>query len=146
MKINYLNWSHKDNIDTIATLLQKNKIIAGNSDTVAGLLAPLTKIGYNKLDTIKERSNKPYLILIDSPEKIELFAEKPSPKTREIIQKFWPGPLTLLLPAKKNIPSYLKSQDNKVALRVPNHTGLLTLLKKFNGRVAKTLSDSPPSH
>ena len=45
----------------------------------------------------------------------------------------WPGPLTLILKAKPDLPDFMKSPEGTVGLRMPNHKGLLELLARFEG-------------
>ncbi len=134
MKISCLYWNEVHTVDRVADALWQNKIILCTSDTILGLFALLTEDGYDKLNKIKGRSDKPYIVLIGSHEKISLFVEKPLSSTvQTLIDHCWPGPLTLILKAKKDVPSFLQSAQGKIALRMPNHQGLLLLLKRFDG-------------
>jgi len=129
-----LFWTSSDDVFRIIQLLKKNKIILGTSDTVFGLLAPLTAKGFDSLNSIKGRYEKPYLVLIGDREKVNLYAELPlSRSVQSLINKCWPGPLTLILNAKKNCPPFLQSKHGTIGLRMPDHLGLLSVLHDFDG-------------
>ena len=53
-----------------------------------------------------------------------------------IIKKFWPGPLTLVLPRKKNVLDTITAGLETVAVRMPNHSQCLNLLQKTGPLVA----------
>ncbi len=127
-------WQEKNIINTIVHHLKKNRIVASTSDTVMGLLAPLTQYGFDALNTLKGRTDKPYLILIHDPNQASLFTDALHEKRiKQLTQKFWPGPLTIIVPAKESVPSYMKSLQGTIALRIPGHTGLRATAKQING-------------
>jgi len=127
-------WNNSDDVSYIAVMLRRSKIILGASDTILGLLAPLSREGFNILNKIKGRSDKPYIVLIGNPDRINLFGEKStSTIVQSLINHCWPGPLTLIVKAKKDLPSFLQSSQRTIALRMPDHQGLLSLLQQFDG-------------
>ncbi len=129
-----LYWHNESTIRALERSLQGGNVILGDSDTVLGLLASCTQQGFDKLNELKRRTDKPYLILIGSIDKVDHFADRVHAAPLEkLMQACWPGPLTLIVPARADCPAYLKSDDNTVALRVPHHEGLLRLLTKVNG-------------
>ena len=106
----------------------------GSSDTVFGLLANTTAIGFSNLNSIKQRAEKPYIILINHIDKLKHFVSiERSDSVLNLLKFCWPGPLTVIFKAKDDLPAFLKSQDHKVAIRVPQHAGLLQLLASFEG-------------
>lgn len=134
MHLKKLKWENHDHIDQIKHILQQGGVIVGSSDTVFGLLADTTLTGFTALNAIKNRTEKPYIILIDSVDKLKYFvAELPNKSVLNLLQICWPGPLTVLFKAKSNLPAFLQSNDCKIALRIPQHAGLLKLAAHFNG-------------
>ena len=100
-----------------------------------GLLADISEKGYEQLDSLKKRSKKPYLLLVENKQKALCFIEKGSDKScqiEKIMDICWPGPITLIFKAKAEIPFGVKSPDGTVAIRVPDHRGLLQLLHFFD--------------
>lgn len=127
-------WQNPATQELITRALKKGDVVAGTSDTVIGLLADTTEQGFLSLNALKGREAKPYVILIASPDNVAYFAQTPlSPQVQKLMSSCWPGPLTLVLPAKKGLPSWLASPSGSIALRVPNHAGLLKLLPHFEG-------------
>jgi L-threonylcarbamoyladenylate synthase len=127
-------WKNIDHIELIRHSLGNGKVVVGSSDTVFGLLANTTLAGFNNLNAIKNRTEKPYIILIDKIDKLKHFVlEMPDKAVLHLLQTCWPGALTALFKANPNLPDFLQSSDHKIALRIPQHAGLLTLAANFEG-------------
>lgn len=130
----YLDWKNHDNIDLIKQELLLGRVVVGTGDTVLGLLANTTPAGFASLNGIKQRADKPYIVLIDNIDKLKYFVpDEPSQAVRFLLQNCWPGPLTVIFQAKPDLPDFLTSSDHKIAIRIPNHVGLLRLLSNFEG-------------
>jgi L-threonylcarbamoyladenylate synthase len=130
-----INWQD-DNIQKIIFALQNNDLLITTTDTVPGFLANTTKQAFEKLNQIKQdRQNKPYIILISDAQKLDLFIDtnQITQQERNLFTHCWPGPLTIIFKAKANLPDFLKSAEDTVAIRCPDHTKLLETLKHFNG-------------
>lgn len=119
-------------------LLQKGQLVAIPTETVYGL-------GANALDTnavlkvyeVKQRPFfDPLIIHVSGIEQASTYAELSDERLLKLAQKFWPGPLTLLLPKKNNVPDLVTSGLSQVAIRVPDHELTLQLLKQLNFPVA----------
>lgn len=126
--------------------LQQGSVIAGDSDTVPGLLAPLTQKGFESLNIIKSRFEKPYLVLIGSQDKLAQFVQFPlDPLVEKLVKKCWPGPLTIIFAAKLELPDFIKSPQKTIGIRMPLHQGLLKLLTHFDGlfSTSANISGSP---
>ncbi len=122
------------NIDLAAELLIKGNLVAIPTETVYGLAA-------NALDekavlSIFEAKQRPFfdplIIHVPSIESIDKYAELTDIRLQKLAKAFWPGPLTLLLPKKAVVPDLVTSGLASVAVRIPNHTITLELLKKIN--------------
>ncbi len=130
------SWSDYEIIEKLKKSLNLNLINITSTDTIPGLLANITEKSFVKLNEIKlQRTNKPYLILISSPEKIKLFVDENylDRNVENLIKNCWPGPLTIIFKAKDNLPGFIKSSTNTIALRCPKHPQLLKLLESFDG-------------
>ncbi|TET36143.1 Sua5/YciO/YrdC/YwlC family protein [Candidatus Dependentiae bacterium] len=127
-------WQDKTIVDEIVTIVQKNQIVAGTSDTIIGLIAPLTQKGFDTLNRLKERSDKPYLVLVAHKEQADQFTDalKKEP-LKTVVENCWPGPLTLIVSAKDSVPSFATSASKAIALRVPNHPGLQEIASRMGG-------------
>lgn len=136
MQKKLLQWDDLITQEKLKASLEANHISITSTDTVLGFLAPLTEIGLTSINSIKQaRSDKPCLILVASPEKLDYFVDRNSlnRKVTALIKQCWPGPLTIIFKAKKDLASYLVAKDGTIAIRCPEHKGLLKLLEYFDG-------------
>jgi len=114
-------------------LLSSGEVVAVPTETVYGLAAD----AYNsnavlKLFAIKKRpSFDPIIVHTASIDRIFEFVTRFSDNAMELAQKFWPGPLTLLLDKKKIIPDIVTSGSSKVGVRIPRHDVALSLLNQI---------------
>jgi L-threonylcarbamoyladenylate synthase len=140
-----LFWDNQETVDYLQKELHAGGVVLAEGDTVLGLLADVSEKGRVQLDEIKSRSKKPYLILVATAQKahdfIEIDAEKVF-QTEKLMEKCWPGPVTLIFKAKTGIADYAQSADGTVALRVPDHAGLLQLLPHFDGLFSTSANNS----
>ena len=129
-----LYWDDEGTIHEILSIMRSGEVIVGSSDTVIGLLAPLTQEGFEALNRIKGRQEKPYLILVKSQSEAKSLIDQVfSTQIAHIMASCWPGPLTLIFKAKSDLPDYLKGPGGTIAIRVPAHTGLQRLLAHCDG-------------
>ena len=123
----------KKGIEKASQIINQGGIAVFPTDTVYGIgCNPYNKDSVRKIYEIKSRDiTKPFPVLVYSKDiaaRIVFFDEF----AEKIIEKFWPGPLTIIL---KLIDENLKESLNvtdKIAIRVPNHKCTLELLKKCN--------------
>ncbi len=124
-------WSVDSFVQAVATALKQGQVVAGTSDTVIGLLADTSQAGFQALNSLKQRQDKPYLLVLASAQQVSKYSDQPlTPAIRSLMQHCWPGPLTLVMRARKDLPAYMTASDGTIALRVPNHAGLLRLLQQ----------------
>ena len=128
MKNKFLRWDNPGHVERIAQILQKGGAVLGSSDTVLGLLAEVSLKGVELLNNIKERSDKPYIVLIGEKGRIFDFTELVTPEVRALMDACWPGPLTLIVKTHGLVPSRISQGKGTVAIRMPQHAGLLMLL------------------
>ncbi len=123
----------KEGIEKASQIINQGGIAIFPTDTVYGIgCNPYNKDSVRKIYEIKSRDiSKPFPVLVYSKEiaeKIVFFDEF----TKKIVEKFWPGTLTIIL---KLTDAKLKKSLNitdKIAVRVPDHKCTLELLKKCN--------------
>lgn len=127
-----LLWDAPDTTENLIGKLQSENVALCSTDTVLGLLAPVSQAGFIQLNEIKGRFEKPYILLIENAVLAKQFAKIPALEgLNSLMNACWPGPLTIIFKAKDDLPSYVQSVQGTVALRVPNHGGLLRLLAFF---------------
>jgi len=138
-----------EKLSEIAPLVAKGKLIIYPTDTVYGLgTSPYLRDSVLKVFKLKKRElGKPLPILTSSIDKAKELVEF-NELAEELAVRFWPGPLTLVLPLKaKNLPSYVHGGTSKLGVRIPNHEIALTLIKLIGGYLIGTsanISNYPP--
>jgi len=127
----HICWDDTGWIGQIMPLLRAGGVVLGPTDTVPGLLAVATAEGAAALDRAKVRSGgKPYLILVGSSQQaLDLMdREKVADNTQinALMDRCWPGPLTLLVPAGPSVPTAM-TLNGSIAIRLPNYLKLQEL-------------------
>jgi len=123
----------KKGIENASQIINQGGIAIFPTDTVYGIgCNPYNKDSVRKIYEIKSRDiSKPFPVLVyseDIAEKIVFIDEF----TKKIVERFWPGSLTIILKlTDDNLKRSLNVTD-KIAIRVPNHKCTLELLKKCN--------------
>ncbi|TET54474.1 MAG: threonylcarbamoyl-AMP synthase, partial [Actinobacteria bacterium] len=133
-----------DIINKVSQALLDEELVILPTDTVYGLMALSTSDNaVSKLYEAKKRDRqKPTALLVDS---IEAAAEYiGNSDIKKLGEKFWPGPLTIIAEAKKNIAG-----SPKLGVRVPDEHFLLKVLKVVDKPVmassANIAGEIPPS-
>jgi L-threonylcarbamoyladenylate synthase len=94
-------------------------IVALPTDTVYGLAVDIGNIeAVNKLYSLKQRPlNKPSSIAVAHPQEIGYWVKEISQDAQKLIDAFWPGPLTLILPAASHVPYAVNAGYPSIGLR-----------------------------
>ena len=110
--------------------LDNHGVIAFPTETVMGLAVYYDDYeAYIKLNTIKRRpEDKPYTMMVKSKEEVKKYALIDD-RTQKIISAFMPGPITLLLPSKNDLPNWVTHGGSTVGIRMPSNEIGLALLK-----------------
>ena len=122
------------NIQQAQEHLNAGQLVAIPTETVYGLAAnALNAEAVAKIFEVKNRPTfDPLIVHIAYPSEIEKYAASFPGPARDLAMKFWPGPLTLVLPKRNNIPDLVTSGLNTVGLRCPNHPLALGLLRQLD--------------
>jgi L-threonylcarbamoyladenylate synthase len=110
-------------LDLAVTLLRQGGIVAFPTETYYGLAVdPDCAVAVNKLYRVKKRQkDKPLLVLIEKMEQLETVAQEVPPVYLPLIKKYWPGPLTLVFQAQKNINQLITGNTGTVGVRISPH-------------------------
>lgn len=113
-----------------AEVLKKGGIIAFPTETVFGLgIIFDNEETYNRLNLIKGRpDNKPYTMMLADPKDIEKYAVV-SKDCRKLINAYMPGPITILLPTKNNVPNWVTHGSSKIGIRISSEKDILDLIR-----------------
>lgn len=121
-------------IDKAVRFLNKNDIIGFPTETVYGLAGNIySKKAIDKIYNIKKRPLfNPLIVHVKAFEELHKIVLKIPFTAEKLADKFWPGPLTLLLEKQPNVPDYITAGNRIVAVRMPNHPVALALLNKLD--------------
>ena len=128
----------RDQINRAAEIIHGGGLVAFPTETVYGLGADgLNPVAVAKIFEVKNRPTfNPLILHIESEDRLHTVCEIPSDKVYELINEFWPGPLTLVLPKKQNVPAIVTGGMDTVAVRMPNNSIALELIKKSDTPIA----------
>ena len=92
-----------------------------------------------RLLQLKQRPVSKGLILVAAtPSQLEPYILPPTRSLRERLDSTWPGPVTWLLPARPDVPGYLRGRHDTLAVRVSGHPVVRTLCLAFGGPLVST--------
>jgi L-threonylcarbamoyladenylate synthase len=114
------------------TIYAMTEIILYPTETVYALgVNPLDKKAWQALCKFKQRSDKqPVSWLVRNIEDIKKYAEVGEVATR-LVEKCMPGPITLVLPAKKTVPSWAQSSAGMVSFRISPDRKAQELIRRY---------------
>jgi L-threonylcarbamoyladenylate synthase len=121
-----------------AELLRGGKLVAFPTETVYGLGAnALDAIAVARIFEVKGRPNtSPVIVHVSSFEMIGRVALSWSENARILAERFWPGPLTLVVPKTTEVPDRVTSGLPTVGVRMPAHPVALALIEAAQVPVA----------
>lgn len=115
--------------DDIVRLLKEGKVVAIPTDTVFGLVAIPEENNIKKIYELKKRSSeKPLGMFLPLFNSLKDYITFDNLLLRPLL-KFWPGPLTLVLPVKDNVYPFIQ-KNGKIGFRIPDSELLLKILEK----------------
>lgn len=118
-------------IELAVDLLSTNEVVCIPTETVYGLAASLySEKAIDKIYALKGRPRtNPLIVHIGRKEDLApLCIEVPAPLQR-LIDRFWPGPLTILVEKSDRVPYTVTAGSSRVGVRMPNHPLTLELLR-----------------
>ena len=119
-------------------LLKNGGVVGIPTETVYGLAASIeSEQGIDKIFSTKERPFfDPLIVHVSSIDQCRNYVTSWSRECDLLVDHFWPGPLTIILPKADSISSKITSGLPTVALRMPKHEVTLELIKKLGHPVA----------
>ena len=120
-------------MEKIKQELEKGGAVVLPTETVYGLFAKaLDEKAVNYVYQIKRRPRDKALNLnVASLADILNFSKNQPPFLQQLVEKFLPGPLTIILKANDNVPDWVNSDLTTVGFRMPNHPVTLELIREF---------------
>ncbi|MBI5904853.1 MAG: threonylcarbamoyl-AMP synthase [Deltaproteobacteria bacterium] len=120
--------------------LREGGMVIYPTDTLYGLgVNPLSDAGLSRLLAAKSRDRgKPIPLLLSGPEEVERWARHVPAEAARLMDRFWPGALTLVLPSEPGIHPAITGGGDTVGLRVPDHPVPRALARGMSGAVTGT--------
>jgi len=130
--------ANEANIQHCATALRHGQLVAFPTETVFGLGAAVTQLAaIQGIFKAKGRPSEHPLIAHVAPgAALTGWVAEVTPTMQKLIDAFWPGPLTLVVPKGERMPLEVTGGQNSVGIRCPSHTVAIALLKATGVPVA----------
>ena len=125
-------------LDRAVALLRAGQLVAFPTETVYGLGADASDPeAVARIFAAKGRPNDhPVIVHVAPGNDLSAWAASIGPDARTLIDAFWPGPLTLILPRAAGVPDAVTGGQDTVGVRCPSHPVAQALLSAFGGGVA----------
>ncbi|MDX1916053.1 MAG: L-threonylcarbamoyladenylate synthase [Methylophilus sp.] len=119
-------------LEQAVAMLKQGKVVAIPTETVYGLAADATNDdALKQIYAIKQRPfHNPLIVHIADMHQVTNWATEFPPLAQKLAKALWPGPFTLVLPAKLGVSSIVRANEPTVALRVPAHPVTQQLLQQ----------------
>ena len=139
----YYNFTNNfDNriVGNLADLLLNGSVGIFPTDTVYGIgCNAFNEKSINEIFDIKKRSfKKPINVLVCNIDMVKSLTSEISNLEYKLMEKFWPGPLTIIFKKNNNIPQALTSGLNTIGIRMPENDICLSLIEQANVPLATT--------
>ena len=127
-----------------AAALRAGRLVAFPTETVYGLgAAARDPQAVDLIYRLKGRPRgHPLIVHLPAPESLEEWAV-PNDIALHLVERFWPGPLTLVLRRQEMVPDAVTGGQETVALRMPAHPVALALLREFGDALAAPAPAQP---
>lgn len=129
---------NNNDIDIAADYIREGRLVAFPTETVYGLGAnALNPLAVAKIFELKERpSFDPLIVHIASVDDLDKLTVSKDSRVLQLAEKFWPGPLTIVLPKSDIVPDIVTSGLDTVGIRMPNNPIALELIRKAGCPIA----------
>lgn len=121
-------------------IMREGGVIAYPTETFYGLGADIRNAqALEKIYAIKGRDfNKPISMIIGSREDLATFARDITPAAETLMDRFWPGGITLLFNASPDVPGKLTAKTGKIGIRLSSNPVATLLAQSLSGAITAT--------
>jgi L-threonylcarbamoyladenylate synthase len=131
-------------VDRAARVLRAGGVAAFPTDTIYGLgCSALSGRGLSTMRELKGLRTSPFIVLIAGEDCLSDLVRDVTPLAANLMRRFWPGPLTLVLDAAPGVTEGVRSADGTIAVRVPGSSFCLSLCRALEAPVASTSANVP---
>jgi L-threonylcarbamoyladenylate synthase len=127
-------------LNRAVSVLNGGGVVAFPTETYYGLAVdPLNPLALNHLFSLKQRAiTKPILTLVDDRKSLSSLVQNIPILYEPLMEEFWPGPLTLIFPARLNLPTLLTAGTSTIGVRQSSHPFARQLLRAFGRPLTAT--------
>jgi len=127
-----------------AKIIKSGGIVAFPTETSYGLGSSIFFADtLERIFMIKKRDeDKPLLLLVPDTSHLDILVTHIPDDADEIMKNFWPGPVTLIFPAKVGIPWQITARTNKVGIRISSNPWALALVKEVGHPITATSANT----
>jgi L-threonylcarbamoyladenylate synthase len=127
-------------VNYVADRIRHGSVVGMPTDTFYGLAVdPYNLHAVDKVYEIKERGrHKPLSLLIESVEQAEELAHELPDEFYLLADKFWPGPLTIIVRAAPRLPLKVTANSGNIAVRMPNSAVALAVVRTLKCPITAT--------
>ena len=127
-------------MDDVVHLLRRGGVIAYPTETVYGIGGDAAdETVLERIRRMKERDvHHPFLILVARSDDVFAYAKRVSSDARMLMERFWPGPLTLVFDALPGLPKSLTAESDKIGIRVSPDPICAALMDRYQGALVST--------
>jgi len=127
-----------------ARVLARDGLVVFPTESVYGIGADArSATAVARLVAVRGREpGKPILVLVSDPSMVERVASEIPPAARRLMARLWPGPLTIVLPARPGLPEPLTAGTGTIGVRLPGHATARALVAAL-GRPLTAPSANP---
>jgi len=127
-------------LNRAVAVLNGGGVVAFPTETYYGLAVdPMNPLALSHLFSIKQRDiSKAILTLVDDRESLSSLVQDIPSLYEPLMKEFWPGPLTLIFPARVNLPTLLTAGTSTIGVRQSSHPFARQLLRAFGRPLTAT--------
>ena len=128
------------NFELLCNLINNGELAIVPTDTVYGIIADATnEEAIKKVYMAKRRSfSKPLIIMVSSIEMLKKYVKNISDVEKRLIEKYWPGRLTILFKRNNKISDLLTNGGDYIGIRLPDNKELCKLMNMLNKPLVST--------
>ena len=121
-------------------VLRAGGVVAFPTETYYGLAVdPFNQAALSRLFALKGRAgDKPVLLIVDNPSQLSTLVAEIPPPFPLLMERFWPGPLTLVFPGAPSLPGMLTGHRGTIGVRVSSHPVARQLVRAFGRPLTAT--------
>lgn len=137
-------------LDAACAALQAGEVVAFSTETFYGLgCDALNPDAVGKVYAMKRRPyGLPLPVIIGDQDDLDRIVTEISPLTASLMDAFWPGPLSIILPASPEVPDLLTAGTRRIAVRFSPHPGCIALCRRARCVITASsanVSGNPPA-